>query len=197
VLGMEWLQTLGPITADFAVPSISFYHNNNTITLQNDLPTHPSPSTFHHICHLVRTESIASMHLLTYTPITNQETKPPPPQLPDTIPADIKQLINTYPDVFQTPHGLPPPCHHDHHIPLQPNTAPINVKPYRYPHSQKEAMTTIIHDMLKEGIITPSNNPYSSAVLLVRKKRWHLAFLRRLSGTKCSYDSRSFPYTNN
>jgi hypothetical protein len=31
-------------------------------------------------------------------------------------------------------------------------------------------MTTIIHDMLKEGIITPSNSPYSSPVLLVRKK---------------------------
>ncbi|PNX96526.1 transposon Tf2-1 polyprotein, partial [Trifolium pratense] len=31
-------------------------------------------------------------------------------------------------------------------------------------------MTTIIHDMLKEGIIKPSTSPYSSPVLLVRKK---------------------------
>lgn len=170
VLGMEWLQTLGPIAADFAVPSISFVHNNNTITLQNDLSTQPSPSTFHHICHLVHTNSIASMHLLTYTPIPHKETTNQPQQLTDTIPPDIQQLLNTYPTVFQKPHGLPPPRHHDHHIPLQPNTAPINVKPYRYPHSQKEAMTTIIHDMLKDGIIIPSNSPYSSPVLLVRKK---------------------------
>lgn len=36
-------------------------------------------------------------------------------------------------------------------------------------------MTTIIHDILLEGIIKPSNNPYSSLVLLVRKKdgSWH------------------------
>jgi len=31
-------------------------------------------------------------------------------------------------------------------------------------------MATINQDMLKEGIITPSNNPYFSPVLLVRKK---------------------------
>jgi hypothetical protein len=31
-------------------------------------------------------------------------------------------------------------------------------------------MTTIIKDMLQEGIITHNNNPYSSPVLLVRKK---------------------------
>lgn len=36
-------------------------------------------------------------------------------------------------------------------------------------------MTTIIHDMLKDGIIIPSTSPYSSPVLLVRKKdgTWH------------------------
>jgi len=31
-------------------------------------------------------------------------------------------------------------------------------------------MTTLIHDMLREGTIIPSTSPYSSPVLLVRKK---------------------------
>lgn len=74
VLGMEWLETLGPITANFSIPSISFLHNNSTITLQADLSTQPTPSTFHHICHLLHTNSIPSMHLLT---CKYQTIKPP------------------------------------------------------------------------------------------------------------------------
>jgi hypothetical protein len=51
-----------------------------------------------------------------------------------------------------------------------PNTPPVNVKPYRYPNSQKDAMHTLIQDMLKEGIIHPSTSSFSSLTLLVRKK---------------------------
>ncbi|KAJ0493125.1 putative nucleotidyltransferase, Ribonuclease H [Helianthus annuus] len=47
---------------------------------------------------------------------------------------------------------------------------PVNVRPYRYPRYQKEIMTSLIQDMLKDGVIKPSNSPYSSPVLLVRKK---------------------------
>jgi predicted aspartyl protease len=36
VLGMEWLRKLGPISADFSIPSISFNHANNEVTLQGD-----------------------------------------------------------------------------------------------------------------------------------------------------------------
>ncbi|MCI00560.1 enzymatic polyprotein, partial [Trifolium medium] len=72
--------------------------------------------------------------------------------------------------IFTKPQGLPPPRPHDHHIHLTPAAPPVNIKPYRYPHYQKEAMTTIILDMLKEGLIQPSNSPYSSHVLLVKKK---------------------------
>lgn len=70
---------------------------------------------------------------------------------------------------------MPPPHSQDHHIHLLPGTYPINVKPYRYPHCQKEVMTTMIKEMLQDGLITPSTSPFSSLVLLVRKKdgTWH------------------------
>ncbi|XP_058757457.1 uncharacterized protein LOC131630720 [Vicia villosa] len=126
VLGMAWLRTLGPIQADFSIPSLTFTHETHHITLKGDSNTHPIPTTFHQLKHLIHTNS----------------------------PID----------------GLPPPRPHDHHIPLLPNTPPINVKPYRYPHSQKTAMTSIIKDMLKEGTIKPSHSPFSSPVLLVKKK---------------------------
>ncbi|OMO96556.1 reverse transcriptase [Corchorus capsularis] len=99
------------------------------------------------------------------------------PHRPSTAPLarspihpDLAQLLCKFQTVFDTPKGLPPQRFHDHHIHLQPGTGPINVRPYRYPHSQKSDMATIISEMLHEGIIRPSTSLFSSPVLLVKKK---------------------------
>lgn len=172
VLGMAWLRNLGTITADFSVPYISFNHNNTHITLTGEPLTLPLPSTPNQLHHYLQNDSIASLHLLTFTDHTSDtatDTQSLSILTTTTLP-QVHELLHAYPSIFNTPHGLPPSRHHDQRIPIHPNTAPVNVKPYRYPHSQKEAMTTIIDDMLHEGIITPSTSPYSSPVLLVRKK---------------------------
>ncbi|GKB98047.1 ty3-gypsy retrotransposon protein [Tanacetum coccineum] len=82
---------------------------------------------------------------------------------------NITALLDLFQPVFETPHTLPPTRHHDHHIPLL-TTEPVNVRPYRYPHFQKQIMTQLITEMLKDGIIRPSQSPFSSPVLLVKKK---------------------------
>ncbi|XP_058783964.1 uncharacterized protein LOC131658715 [Vicia villosa] len=172
VLGMAWLRTLGTIQADFSIPSITFTHNNSPITLQGDSASLPTPATFHQLKHLLHQDSIASLHLMFLQ--TTPTLPPPEPHPLATLPKDtnpkLSNLLHKYLPIFQPHTGLPPPRPHDHHINLFPNTAPINVKPYRYPHYQKTAMTTIIDDMLKEGTIVPSQSPFSSPVLLVKKK---------------------------
>jgi hypothetical protein len=50
------------------------------------------------------------------------------------------------------------------------------VRPYQYAHVQKDEIERTVKALLKTGLIWPSHNPYSSLVLLVRKKddTWHM-----------------------
>ncbi|XP_062102862.1 uncharacterized protein LOC133813740 [Humulus lupulus] len=65
---------------------------------------------------------------------------------------------------------LPPIRAMDHRIHLQPGTTPINVRPYRYPYFQKDIMEKLVQELMEMGFIQHSTNPYSSPVLLVKKK---------------------------
>ncbi|KAH0641019.1 hypothetical protein KY285_037605 [Solanum tuberosum] len=95
--------------------------------------------------------------------------------IPPTHPTDLSVLLNTYSDVFQPPKTLPLSRPQDHHIPLLPGANPVNDQPYRYPHFQKTEIKRLVSDMLQSGVILPSSSPYSSPILLVRKKdgTWH------------------------
>nr|GEW46137.1 retrotransposon-related protein [Tanacetum cinerariifolium] len=54
--------------------------------------------------------------------------------------AEMKQVLTQFDEVFELPKDLPPQRSHGHQIPLMPNTLPINVRPYRHPPNQKDAI---------------------------------------------------------
>lgn len=83
---------------------------------------------------------------------------------------ELDALLRKYQQVFQTPNTLPPPCTHDHRIPLEPKSGPVSVHPYWYPHVQKNEIKRAVKEMLATRIIRPSFSPFSSPVLLVKKK---------------------------
>ena len=51
----------------------------------------------------------------------------------------------------------------------------MHVKPYKYPHFQKEGIEQLVTEMLQSGVIRDSISSFSSFVLLVKKKdgSWH------------------------
>lgn len=83
---------------------------------------------------------------------------------------ELKRLREDYEDIFEEPGGLPLVRETDHRIPLKEGTNPINVRPYKYAHIQKNEIERLVSEMLQSGIIRPSHSPYSSPVLLVKKK---------------------------
>lgn len=81
----------------------------------------------------------------------------------------IFKLLEVFKNVFDEPKGLSPPRSHDHQILLKEGTQPICVRPYRYPYYQKTEIEKIVRYLLESGVIKPSQSPFSSPVLLVRK----------------------------
>jgi len=113
--------------------------------------------------------------------------------LPAHTDPELALLLQTYQDVFQSPHGLPPSKVHDHAIHLLPNTAPIKVRPYKYPHCQKDEIERLVSDMLAEGVIQPSTSPFSSPVLLVKKKDGTWRFCNDYRALNAATIKDSFP----
>lgn len=78
--------------------------------------------------------------------------------------------MDDFPDVLAERKGLPPHRLVDHGRPIKTGTDPINVRPYRNPHLQKNEIQKQVREMLEASIIRPSNSPYSSPMILVKKK---------------------------
>nr|GEV82965.1 hypothetical protein [Tanacetum cinerariifolium] len=56
------------------------------------------------------------------------------------VPQNLQFLLEEYNDVFEVPKELPPVRSHDHRIPLKEGTLTINIRPYRHPDTQKDAI---------------------------------------------------------
>ncbi|GKD64055.1 transposon ty3-G gag-pol polyprotein [Tanacetum coccineum] len=90
--------------------------------------------------------------------------------LPDHTPCPaVQSVLFEFADIFQEPKGLPPRRFQDHSIPLLPGSQPVSSRPYRQPYYQKTEIEKQVRELLQQGLIRPSHNPFSSPVLLVKK----------------------------
>jgi hypothetical protein len=117
VLGVQWLQTLGPFVSDFTVPSMQFYHDGSLLTITGSNTSILHQASFHQLTCMIHTNSVSTFHSISMIPTNPSLHKPPPnssqdDQSPTTHHPDIQPILTKYKQVFSTPHGLP------HRLPL-------------------------------------------------------------------------------
>ncbi|PNX56849.1 hypothetical protein L195_g058407, partial [Trifolium pratense] len=168
ILGASWLATLGPHVADYASLTLKFFLEGKFVTLVGEPEARPSSAQLHHFKRLHTTDAIAECFTVQW--LKSTEAADIFKELPTNIEPEIAMLLHTYKELFQPPSALPPSRAHNHSIPLMEGANPVKVKPYRYPHSQKEQIEKMVQDMLQQGIIQPSTSPFSSPIVLVKKK---------------------------
>ncbi|GKB22159.1 reverse transcriptase [Tanacetum coccineum] len=81
--------------------------------------------------------------------------------------AELHSMAMSYEDVFYVPTKLPPRRDHDHIIPLIEGAQPVNIRPYRHPSTQKDAIEGMVAELLEAEVIKKSNSPFFSPIVMV------------------------------
>ena len=168
ILGWAWLQTLGWTKAHWGLLLFKFKVDVIWHTLEGD------PSTSQLLSRDItygrkrwRSKSMDLQIMLDAPPAQR-------PKLQSTEDCSnaiiVTQLQQEFPQVFASRTTLPPWRVLDHKLTLSPDTHPINCRPYRYSHPQKNELEKLVAEQLEAGIIRPSMSPFSSPALLVPKK---------------------------
>ncbi|GAB2293175.1 hypothetical protein Dimus_038251 [Dionaea muscipula] len=159
VLGLNWMKEFSPITLDLQELKVSFKKDGQPVELKvikhltlQAMATKTSKAT----------KGIKQGILCQLYSLSSIEQS--------DVPTAFKYIIEKYIDVFIEPNSLPPPRSHDHTIPLLPNSKPVNLRPYYFSHQQKTEVERLVDEMLTTGVIQPSHSPFSSLVLMVKKK---------------------------
>ncbi|TYK21518.1 Ty3/gypsy retrotransposon protein [Cucumis melo var. makuwa] len=168
ILGMQWLYSLGVTICDWKNLTLTFYDNEKQICIKGN----PSLTKARvSLKNLVKTwEEHDHGYLIECRPIEVVELKTFHKEEKEETEEKLIPILNQFSDVFEWLEKLPPRRSIEHQIHLKEGTNPVNVRPYRYAYHQKEEMEKLVNEMLVSGIIRPSASPYSSPVLLVKKK---------------------------
>ncbi|KAA8520263.1 hypothetical protein F0562_014519 [Nyssa sinensis] len=132
VLGVQWLETLGPIETDYKQLTMTFKVEGISHTFQGLGRADIAALTNKEFNGLQGTGYFFQIIL------SNDSS-----QL-NSYPPEIGRLLKAFSHVFEPPTRLPPRRSQDHQIPLQPNTGPVSVRPYRYPYYQKTEIEQMV-----------------------------------------------------
>ena len=91
----------------------------------------------------------------------------------ELVSPELQSVLDGYEDVFAVPTTLPPQRSCDHKIPLKDLNAVVNVRPYRYPPAQKDAIENMVKELLDSGVIRPSHSPFLLLLCWLRRKIGH------------------------
>jgi hypothetical protein len=133
------------------------------------------------LCKLPKKKALGAVVVL-----NNNKTEHQTNEQVQVLPLEIQKLLQEFQDVFQEPNNLPPERAADHTIQLVDPTKAVNQRPYKLPFYQKNAMKELIKHMLHTQMIRPGTSPYSSPVILVKKKdgTWRMCVTFRVNNDR-------------
>ena len=170
ILGMKWLNSLGITEVDWKNLILSLMYQGKKIIIRGD----PSLTKARvSLKNLVKTWGEEDQgYLVEYRALEKCEISEEEDSIEEVLTEEesVVVVLKKFDDVFDWPETLPPRRVIEHHIHLKEGVNPVNVRPYRYAYQQKIEMDKLVEEMLSSGIIRPSTSPYSSPVLLVKKK---------------------------
>lgn len=163
VLGMDWLESHSPMWIHWKRKRLRFTYKGKRITLKGlkDALSACPKLEVRKLRGLIRKGGIAQVIQLCPLLENSQSSN---------VPDEVQQLVDSKASLFKEPDSLPPARDFDHQIPLIPGVKPVNIKPYRYAPTQKDEIERQITEMLSNGVIRPSQSPFASPVILVKKK---------------------------
>lgn len=161
VLGVAWLSTLGNVIMDWKAMTMQFSYENELVKLQGQ-----------------GSKVVRQCYLNSYLEDTHSRTElgwwwvhlQSMEATKSVVPKGLKPILEEFQEVFGNNIQLPLERSQVHRIKLYPDHGAINVRPYRYPHHQKEEIEKQVSELLKAEVIRPSMSSFSSPVLLVKKK---------------------------
>lgn len=150
ILGMDWLECFSPMKVHWKLKWMAIPYQNSTVVLNGiSSPILPDEVVVQ-VCSLAAHKNIEALH--------------------SEIPAEIVAILKQFDHVFEPISGMPPVRSCDHVIPLVSGAKPVYIRPYRYPPALKDGIEKQVQEMLDKSLIQPSASPFSSSLLLVKKK---------------------------
>lgn len=148
ILGMDWLCAFSPMKVNWLDKWMSIPYGSSTILLQG-----------------IQSADTGCNSIKLFTITSDATTEPK-----HVLPPQVQELLDAFKDLFAEPSSLPPHRNCDHSIPLVPGAQPVSIWQYCYSPKLKTEIEEQVSELLKHGMIQPSTSPFSSPVLLVRKK---------------------------
>ncbi|KAJ3684964.1 hypothetical protein LUZ61_014128 [Rhynchospora tenuis] len=169
ILGMDWLSLHGPMTIDWHQGKVLLHKDGQELVLQVT-PDNAEVSLCQGQWAIEKEERNGGQLFVAQIFVVDDA-----PHIPMVHPI-LQPVLDQFKEVFTEPTKLPPSREIDHQIPLKSGSKPVTVRPYKYSHFQRLEIDKIVEELLASSFIRPSTSPYSSPVLLVKKKdnTWRL-----------------------
>lgn len=129
VLGVSWLSTLGKVIMDWKVLSMQFMYEGQMVKVLGQGSRQGEHSYLNSFLEDKQNRMGVEWWGSQHHQFEAGEV---------SMPAELIAILEQFPTVFKDHIQLPPERSQVHHIKLFRNQGTINVRPYRYPHHQKE-----------------------------------------------------------